>query len=294
MKLWAVSMVRNEADIIEAFVRHNLAFLDGMAVLDHGSTDGTFEILARLNQEGLPLARLRTSEPGFFQGSRITALARECFERTGAEFVFALDADEFIRAASRGAVEQALAEAPANVYPVQQWRTYIPTSFQGPFGPHCLRFRLRQEPLSRHKLIIRRSFLERTHEMVSEGSHWIADTQSGKSAPCELIAPEVVSLAHCPVRSVRQFESKVRLGFEALLAGGSPREAIACHWRETYEDLERGVALTEARLRLIAANYALPMSSWITEQDIELVEDPVELRAVRGRGLPPSWDQARA
>ena len=27
MKLWAVSMVRNEADVIEAFVRHNLAFV---------------------------------------------------------------------------------------------------------------------------------------------------------------------------------------------------------------------------------------------------------------------------
>ena len=34
-------MVRNEADIVEAFVRHNLRVLDAMLVVDHGSTDAT-------------------------------------------------------------------------------------------------------------------------------------------------------------------------------------------------------------------------------------------------------------
>jgi hypothetical protein len=292
MKLWAVSMVRNEADIIEAFVRHNLAFLDGLAVLDHGSTDETFEILSRLNAEGLRVARLRTSDAAFFQGSRITALARECFERTDADFVFALDADEFIRSSSRSVVERVLTEVPPTVYPVHQWRTYVPTSFEPPFGPHCLRFRLREEPIARSKVIIPRSFLERTHEMVSEGNHWIADTRTQTRAPYEHIAPDALSLAHCPIRSARQLESKVRLGYQAMLAGGSPRATMGSHWREISEDLAHGIALTDARLRLIASNYAVPRPDWVTEEGIDLVEDPVELRAVRGHGLPPNWDQA--
>jgi hypothetical protein len=129
---------------------------------------------------------------------------------------------------------------------------------------------------------------------VSEGNHWIADTRTETRAPYEYIAPDALSLAHCPIRSARQLESKVRLGYQAMLAGGTPRATMGSHWREISEDLSRGVALTDARLRLIAANYAVPRPDWITEERIDLVEDPVELRAVRGRGLPPSWDQATA
>ncbi len=282
MKLWAVSMVRNEADIIEAFVRHNLPFVDGVAILDHSSTDGTYEILSRLAAEGLTLARLRTDDAAFFQGSRISALARECLQRTDADFVFALDADEFIRASSRDAVERVLAQVPPAAYPVVQWRSYVPASFEGPFGPHCLRFRLREERKLRHKIVIRRSFLERTHEMVTEGNHWIADMRTQKTAPVERIAPDALSLAHSPIRSARQFESKVRLGYEALLAGGAPTAKMAYHWREIYEDLARGVALTPARLREIAANYAVPQADWVSGDSIDLVEDPVELHTVRG------------
>src|SRR4051794_31349118 len=98
MKLWAVAMVRNEADIIEAFVRHNLAFVDGIAVIDHHSTDDTRTILHSLMEEGLPVLSLRTEDEAFFQGSHVSKVARECLERTGCEFVFALDADEFISA----------------------------------------------------------------------------------------------------------------------------------------------------------------------------------------------------
>ena len=43
-------MVRNEADIVEAFVRHNLTVLDGMAIVDHGSIDATLSILTSLVQ----------------------------------------------------------------------------------------------------------------------------------------------------------------------------------------------------------------------------------------------------
>ena len=41
MILWGVAMIRNEADIVETFVRHNLSILDGLLVIDHGSADTT-------------------------------------------------------------------------------------------------------------------------------------------------------------------------------------------------------------------------------------------------------------
>jgi len=56
MRLYGAAMIRNEADIVEAFVRHNLTVLDGLAIVDHGSCDGTSEVLASLAAEGLPIA----------------------------------------------------------------------------------------------------------------------------------------------------------------------------------------------------------------------------------------------
>ena len=43
MPIVAVATIKNEADVIEAMVRHNLAFVDRMVVLDNGSSDGSQE-----------------------------------------------------------------------------------------------------------------------------------------------------------------------------------------------------------------------------------------------------------
>ena len=50
-KLISISMVRNENDVIESFVRHNLELMDEMHIIDHGSSDGTREILIQLKKK---------------------------------------------------------------------------------------------------------------------------------------------------------------------------------------------------------------------------------------------------
>ena len=54
-RLAAVTMVKNECDIIELFVRINSRVFDFIHILDHGSNDGTADILARLTAEGYAL-----------------------------------------------------------------------------------------------------------------------------------------------------------------------------------------------------------------------------------------------
>jgi hypothetical protein len=217
MKLWAVSMVRNEADVIEAFVRHNLFFIDGLAILDHASVDGTYEILTRLKDEGLPIFRLRASpKTPFAQGDHITALVRECFTRTGADFVFALDADEFMNVQSRVELERALSAIPAGAHARQNWRTYVPTSFDQPFGQHCLEYRVGTERHPKGKMIVGRWFAK-SKDVVSDGNHWVLDPQTRRTAAIYDVAPTILTLAHCPVRSREQLESKVRLGYQALV-----------------------------------------------------------------------------
>jgi hypothetical protein len=156
MRLFGMAMLRNEADIVEAFVRHNLTILDGIAIVDHASFDGTTEILARLRSEGLPLRIVRDPNPGFFQAERMTVVAREVFAHENADFVFALDGDEFLKVASREALEQALSNVPAGSHASLHWLTYVPQSFDEDRAVE-LRWRLASERHGSNKVVVGRS-----------------------------------------------------------------------------------------------------------------------------------------
>jgi glycosyltransferase involved in cell wall biosynthesis len=93
LNLWAVGIVRNEADILRVTVRHHLKQgVDRFLFLDNESTDGTPELLDQLTRLA-PLEWRR--HPGHFrQHELLTLLAQEAYLR-GADWVLPLDADEF-------------------------------------------------------------------------------------------------------------------------------------------------------------------------------------------------------
>src|SRR5437868_5590671 len=73
--VWGVAMVKNEADLLEASVRHQFdQGIDAMIISDNGSTDGTMGILERLARE-LPLYIARDSLLRFEQAAKMTRLA---------------------------------------------------------------------------------------------------------------------------------------------------------------------------------------------------------------------------
>src|SRR5438477_425867 len=97
MRLVAIATAKNEGDIIEAFVRHTLALVSHLVILDDASTDGTRAILEALRQEGLALDIVEDHATGHPQGERMTRLMRDhAIRRHGAEWVLPLDADEFV------------------------------------------------------------------------------------------------------------------------------------------------------------------------------------------------------
>jgi hypothetical protein len=276
-------MVRNEADIVEAFVRHNLGFLDGLTVIDHASIDGTSEILAKLQAEGLPLRVSSNPEPAYRQSATMTALAREALEADVADFVFALDADEFLKARSRTEIEQALSDVPPNTHAAMHWLSYVPDTFGGAteeFGPGHLWWRLKAERHTLRKVIVGRILLEASDNALATGSH-VVHVQN-RIQPHALIRQNAVALAHCPVRSRAQLEVKIIIGNLAHLAA---REKGAHHWRALYAELRDGLTLTEDRLREIACNYGLPREMWLPAEDVELIEDPVPLTVDQRYGV---------
>jgi glycosyltransferase involved in cell wall biosynthesis len=69
VRLITVTRVRNEDDIVEAFVRHHAVLVDHMILLDDGSTDRTPDILAALTAEGLPISVYRGQSATFVESA---------------------------------------------------------------------------------------------------------------------------------------------------------------------------------------------------------------------------------
>ncbi|TMH59348.1 MAG: glycosyltransferase family 2 protein [Betaproteobacteria bacterium] len=282
MRLLGVTMVRNEADVIEAFVRHNLSIVDGLLIVDHGSFDGTPGILAKLESEGLPLRVVHDADPAYRQAGSMTALAREALTRDAADFVFALDADEFLKVRSRTELEAALAEVPRGMHAVMHWLTYVPDAFDDDaagFGPGHLWWRLETERQTLLKVIVSRALLERPTDSIAMGNHSVLSRTEPHAPPHARLRQDVVALAHCPVRSRAQLEAKIVIGHLAHLAARGTDRRLGRHWRELYEELDAGGTFDEKRLREIASNYGLPRKNWRPVTEIELVEDPVPLTA---------------
>jgi hypothetical protein len=278
VKLWGVAMARNEADVIEAFIRHNLTVLDGLAIVDHGSTDATPALLASLSAEGLPLRIEVNAELEFRQSEIVTRLARRIFATTDADFIFLLDADEFLKVPSRARLEAALASLPPGVHAIQEWHTYVP-DFSRELDPAALirsARRVRQRLGPRFKAVVSRGFLQ-SPTLIAEGNHLVVRRVGAEDYPKIRHAPLTVeesAIAHIPIRSAAQFGAKIAIGWLSCLMQPGRAPGLSSHWRDSYGLLRSGKPLTAETLTLLAANYDLPESERKPLDQIVFVDDP--------------------
>lgn len=96
MKIVAISRILDEADIIEAFVRHTSTYAQHHIILDNGSTDGTMDILRSLSDEGVSLSVYQNLSVSFSEQAFMTFMFKEAVRTHQADWVICLDGDEFI------------------------------------------------------------------------------------------------------------------------------------------------------------------------------------------------------
>ena len=241
MKLVAVSVVKNEADIIEAFVRHSQSWVDEHLIFDHDSTDGTREILLELKREGIPLRLFTGNAIANLQQSRSNHLARVAFHEHSADWVLPLDADEFLIAPDRVTFEHALASAPQDQPASLPLRNYSPTTVDVADEMNPVeRIRHRQHgPGSTKKVFVPRSLGVRTEVAAGKGNH--ALYQSGEALTDRPL--DAVWLAHFALRSPQQQVLRVVTAELQKLSRGQAHEGLDLHYRLGFQLLSEDADL---------------------------------------------------
>ena len=225
MKLVMTLFVRNEVEVIEANLDYHLAQgVDFVIVTDHGSEDGTSEILREYERMGVAKV-IRDEEEGHHQSKRVTRMAEIARLGHDADWVIHNDADEFWWPLV-GDLRDVFSSLPPQFGQIEvQRRNFRPrANGEGPFYSRLVhREATVAQPVRR--IVLESKVAHRPHPevVVAPGNHSIR----GVDLPA-VPAGEVLEIFHFPMRSYEQFERKVVQighGYE-LLPDRAPRNRL--------------------------------------------------------------------
>jgi len=223
MKVWAVTMVRNEEDIIGFTLRHMISEgVDGMVVADNMSSDKTRDILEEIKrQASIPVFILDDNELGYYQSRKMTALARLAAEN-GAHYIIPFDADELWYAPGPGRAADVLRHSNVDVARIKLWNHFATRSdpeHENPF----LRMQWRMKERSSFFKI---AYRYRSDLVIAQGNHDVLDS-NGIAVKRDSIP---IGIRHFPYRSVDHFIQKARIGGTAYAATDLATHQGA-HWK---------------------------------------------------------------
>ena len=270
MRIVGLSVVKNEDDVIEAMVRHNLSYLDHLHVVDNASTDRTREILIALEDEGLSVTHEINDALKHIQATILTELVNTLY---ASDHVVLLDSDEFL-ICDDGALHRVFEDAQTAV--TIPWVTYVPSPDDDQNDPNPLTritHRRRREKPRYSKVLIPAS-VPRPVE-VTAGSHGLKKIRAEAS--------ETVQLAHFPVRSPLQLACKVLIGsWNMSLRDKSRKEGY--QWHALAERIKTDGLPDLETLQEIGLTYA-------AKSAVRMVNDPLKTKATTLRYTKSVGDQ---
>jgi hypothetical protein len=235
--LVAVTRIRNEDDIVEAFARHHAELIDHHVFLDNASTDRTVEILKALRRDGLPITIYSNTAAAYAETSQNTLLLRRAVAM-GADWVLHLDCDEFIDTRRLGkSLRDFLATMPAQAPCAHATMVnYHPTAEdnQAELVVPSRQIWRDAELGTVHKVFVRAHAVARgaivgpgNHESIHEGN------------PLPAIRDPRLVLAHYYMRSGWQILAKAVIGRMKVLAAGKDavQQNFNAHYLHIFENL---------------------------------------------------------
>ena len=133
MRIISFTMVNNESEIIESFVRYNYNFVDEMVIIDNGCTDSTIKIIRNLILEGYKITVFDESLEAYNQYRLDNKYLNKIIDEMKPDLILPLDADEFLTGTDNPRV---ILESLSldQIYYVT-WRWYVITKEDNPSEP---------------------------------------------------------------------------------------------------------------------------------------------------------------
>lgn len=229
LKITAVMIVRNEADLLEVNLRYHAAQgVTEFRIVDNGSSDTT---PARLRALSRRLNIRWTVDAGrYHQSAIVTELATEAV-RAGADWILPVDADEFWSAGERS-LTQALATSRAEAIetPVINFIQERSSTLAGAAALLTMSTRARAlHPYAQSRELIEArqiAFLEMEYPTkwlprASAGLRIRAGAHGATAGPTAAAPTSIVCL-HAPIRSKQVLESRAEHGRRLMEAGYPP------------------------------------------------------------------------
>lgn len=236
-KAFCVGMIKNEADIIESYIRYHLNIFDGVVLLDNGSTDRSPDIIRQLQAEGYPVYLEQDTSLEYIQGDKTTELIKRTFDRFGPDFIFPLDVDEFLIAPDYSGNPRKLINnlSTSKVYYLEREYTYSPVYLNENelFIPKRLTF---ASPIKDYwpKVVVSRKIMETYSPSITGGNHdLIFDKRTIATRKLQSL-----KLRHFPYRSLEQLKSKITVGWMNTLASYNYSEGHNYHWHALFDKLK--------------------------------------------------------
>ena len=233
MQIWAVSMVKDEADIVLSMLSQLVnEGVDGFVIADNGSTDGTRELIHSFISP-VPLIIKDDTEVAYYQSKKMTNLAKIAHDN-GASWILPVDADEiwynkgdritdYIREHDSWLFKHGVWSLSVNLY------NHFRTGLDLDNGDVVLSMPYRQkDPAPLTKVACR----YKDDMVIQMGNHSVtySDKYDQYGSPIEI--------RHFPYRSPEQMIRKSLNGGKAYAASDLPVSQGA-HWRQYAELIER-------------------------------------------------------
>lgn len=237
IKAVMIAKVKNEADIIESFVRYHSNIFDKIVIIDNGSTDYTFEILAKLKGEGLNIKIINEGFSKFDSFRLANKYAYMVAKQEQMDFLVLMDADEFLIAPNGENPKTILNSLSQDKVYYIKWRSYIyhEVKEKSYFVPDNFEYYRDEEKESFTKLIIPVKILLDKDIIIGEGNH---DFKSIHCVNTEELSE--LKFAHYPVRSKEQFQKQTLLNAINIISTPEYKKHTSQHWKNSYQNIKSG------------------------------------------------------
>jgi hypothetical protein len=255
----AISLVKNEGDIIAAWMSHICALFDMVYIVDHLSIDGTREFLLEMAKTRDNIRVFSFDHLGYYQAQITNQLAEIAAHEYPDSWIFPLDADEFLSISSRAELLSRIKDVQSDRVLGLHWKNCMPLCLtvdeEFTFASPCLipPFRGAYKKLAIHSS----AFVNKSWRFL-QGNHEVQDG-SGKALSGR-VEIDLAELIHIPIRSLQYFALKyiqIYLAYDALPAAHKD-PGWGFHWKDMIERVLKRGMLSPDVVREFAAHYGEP------------------------------------